>query len=119
VLVVTLQVRFLASDGTLLAWAEVTAEAHGDQCLWPQGPMLIVPDETGDVAEIAVSWPDLHVTQRSPLLPQLSLQKDKVLSAQWPGPLLRFPTDERVLPCVTVRNAVTIHPSTGGLGVRG
>ncbi len=102
--------RVLAADGSLLAWAEVRAEARGDGHLHPVGIPQWNLESGGDPAILSVHWPDVHVEARMPC--------SGPIGAMVIPPLRIGEPPTHALPPVTQRKSVSIGVPVGLVGCK-
>jgi hypothetical protein len=112
---VKLIVRLLDAAGALLAWAAVQAEANGDGHLRPLEPFDALASHSGDAVLLVLHWPDLHIQKRAEVQAQI------VAGARvtFVVPPWAIPSDEGLLPAVTVGQPIAVAVPPGALGVVG
>lgn len=116
---VKIVVRLLDSEGVLLGWAPLLAEARGDQCLRAVQSCTLPIDVEGIGTVLSYHWADLHVQKRVTLTQPQHVRVGSSLTLTFPDDVVfHFPSDEGPLPPVTVRGSVVVGVPTGSMGAR-
>jgi len=118
-------VRLLDAESSLLAWAEVHATAKPQarpaaSCpFWPTDRIQMVIERDGQATQVSVHWCDLDVARVEALGGDpVPVRTGQVFNFAMLGPVWLVPGMRDVpLPTITVRQAVTISPPTGGIGL--
>ncbi len=113
-------VRLLNAAGTIMAWAEVCAEARGDGALWLTAPFQAVGELDGDAISVSVHWPDINAHVLIPLEVGIPVRDRVIVTVPWGGqPILRIaPQGQAPLPPVTVRTPVAVGIPVGNLSAK-
>jgi hypothetical protein len=114
-------VRLLDSEGVLLGWSEVQAEAR------PQGrprptpfkalaPSMFPIERDGIASQLSIHWADMDVVRLAQLTPSPVLA-GQLMQFNWTEPvwMVEGSKVDVPLPPVTVRAKVVIAPPTGNL----
>jgi hypothetical protein len=110
-------VRVLDAAGSLLAWAEVHAEARGDGRLWSTHACLAPVEAAGEPAFVSVHWPDVHVEARAPIAYQ-GVKPGDTVTLPWANqPVMTIGPMPGPLPPVTVRSSVSVAMPPSAMSV--
>lgn len=115
-----LVVRLLDAAGTILAWADVYAQARGDGALWLMAPFQAVGEKSGSAVTVSVHWPDINAHVLIPLEAAIPVQAQTIVTVPWGDqPILRIaPQGQYPPPPVTVRQSVAVGVPLGSLAAR-
>jgi hypothetical protein len=117
-------VRLLTSEGDLLSWAEVQAQAkpQGRPRSTPFhaiGPSMFVIEQDGIATQMSVHWCDLDVARVFALPEPVPVSALQVLRYDWftmPVWMVEGSKVDVPLPAVTVRGPVKVSPPAAAMG---
>lgn len=122
-------VRLLDPDNRLMAWTTVYGEPRPNGrrlscCYFPVTPTRLVVEQDGVVDRVSIHWCDLDIGRIGGVLgAPVEVKKGMILDYQWTEPIFQVVGSQQFadteLPCITVRENVTISPPTGTLSAVG